>query len=162
MIIVGSTHALYPHINKPNVVLYNINSPSLYGINISNILPCQIPYGIHPDSYDYDLYLADYINNNGIAFACLMNIMYSDYNEKTVLILIDNSWWSMLYIESLAKYIQARYGVSINIINEPDDILYCKPTEFSVMGRKQFQIDKENFVNANFDQFMQNEANNYE
>lgn len=147
--------------NRNDIDIYNINSPLPYGVNISCIIPLETPYGLYPESYEYDMFYAEYLATNGVAFGALMNIMYSDYIGKTVLVLIDTSSWSRMYIDVLMKYINDRYGVIVNIIQDPDDIIVYRDTEFSIMGRKQFEIDKECFVNANFNQFMINEDRGY-
>lgn len=155
MIVFGSVHALegIAPIRALGGV-YNINSPAPYGINISRILPCNVPLGIYPEGYDYDVYLANYICNDNIAFSCFMSLIYSDYIGEMVYVLIDRSEWSMVYIESLMKFIQARYGFTPNLINEPEDLATCKPTEYSIEGRQQLQADKERYVYIHYNEFM--------
>ena len=83
-----------------------------------------------------------------------MNIIYSDYSGYLVCVTIDKSWWSLIYIESLIKFIQIRYGFTVNLINEPEDLDSCKQTEYSIDGRQQLQSDKERFIYLNYNQFM--------
>lgn len=162
MIIFGSARALYNSIFLsgvdsgfgPGVSIYNINSPTKFGEPLSNLFPSVIPQGLFPGEYEYDLYLANYICNDNLAFSSFMHIIYDDYMGKIVYVLVDKSWWSMIYVESLLKFIQARYGFTPNLINEPDDITTCKQTEYSIAGRQQLQADKERFIYLNYDQFM--------
>ena len=159
MIIFGPYKALKDalHDGKKKSV-YNINSPVPVGYDIKNIFP-QVVEGIYPGEQSYDMYLANYLVNDTdqTGFNCMMNILYSDYTGLDTYVLVDNSWWSMIYIESLIKFIQYRYGCNINIVNTPEDLQYCKETLFSMNGRQQFQCDKEKFVYINFDKFMENE-----
>lgn len=156
MIIFGSFEALCAILQNADskTTVFNINSPVQYGYHIMDIFPRLIPQEIVPGEYSYDQYLANYILNTNLAFYYMMNILYSDYIGQDVYVLINTEWWSMIYIESLIKFIQARYGCEVNLINETSDLETCKETSFSIEGRQQFQADKERFVYTNFDGIM--------
>ena len=154
MIVFGSFHAIAPLINNDNSILFNINAPVDRGNSLPNILLSNIPQGTYLGEYEYDLMYADYLTKNDAAFSDLMNIIYNDYIGNNVYVIIDKAWWSMLYIESLIKFIQVRYGFTPNLINEPDDIFSCKQTEYSIEGRQQLQVDKERFIYLHYDYFM--------
>lgn len=160
MIIFGPFTAFLPYIElgeispDKNYMVFNLNSPVNYGIPLMRIFPGGYPGNIAPDEYQYDMWIHDYLNSSIDGFNSLMNLMYHDYNGATVIGLIDTAPWSAPQVESLIKYIQCRYGIEINLINDAEDFPYCKNSIYSQLGRQQFNVDKERFVYDNYDQFM--------
>ncbi len=156
MIIFGTFNTLASVLgNNTNISIFNLNSPVPHGIPLRHVFPVLNNPTIVPGEYSYDLYLAEYLMKDNYAFYELMSILYADYRGSTVYALIDNQWWSMIYIESLIKFIQSRYGCEINLINEPMDLEMCKETTFSIEGRQRFQADKERLIYSNFNGFME-------
>lgn len=155
MIVFGTfgvlTSVLY---NSLENSIFNINSPVPQGIPLRHIFPVLNDPTIVPGEYSYDLCLTNHILTDNAAFYEVLSILYADYQGRNVYVLIDNQWWSIIYIESLIKFIQARYGCEVNLINELSDLETCKETSFSILGRQQFQADKERLVYSNFNGFM--------
>lgn len=163
MIIIGPYNALYRSmVNNPNAVVYNLFCPINIGQKIDFIFPYNLPDGIIPGDKSYDLYMADYIMRNDNSFFAVLSILYNDYLGKSVYIVSDikqnsiSSEWIMYYVESLVKFVQVRYGIDINIIYEETDLPYCKETSYSILGRQQFQADKERLIYLGYDSFMAN------
>lgn len=161
MIIFGPYTAFIPiiesgEIQNGNYVVYNLNSPINYGYSLSYIFPSNYNLGTSQRLTEemYDLWICDYLMNTKEGFTGLMNIMYSSYLGKTVICIIDNAPWSLPQVESLIKFIQCRYGVEVNLINEYEDLQCVKPPIFTQLGRQTFNADKERFVYENFNQFM--------
>lgn len=159
MIIFGPFTALADIIDSPNTICFNVSSPVPRGYDIRYIYPPITEMSQIQDEYAYDMYLANYLMNTSQGFTGLMNIIYSVYNGYDVIVLIDDSPWMVYLTESLIKFIQCRYGIESNLINERDD-LECvkKDIHYSLIGRQNLQADKEKFVYGNFDYFMAMEA----
>lgn len=128
-------------------VLFNLSSPIEEGIGLNNLIP---PF--HPmDSKDFDMFYANYIVINDLAFIDLMKIVYSLYEGKTVLILVGLNDYQVLITESLLKFIQQRYGINGNIINELEDLRFVNDSDLTVAGLYDLDQDKERFVHLTAD-----------
>lgn len=159
MIIFGPYRAFAPLIGlgdptREEYVIFNLNSPVQCGVNLNYIFPTGYNNTQSPDEFQYDMWICDYLNNSREGFTGLMNIMYNSYLGATVLCIIDDAPWSLPQVESLIKYIQCRYGVEVNLINEFDDLAFVKPPVYTKLGRQTFNADKERFVYENFNHFM--------
>ena len=158
MILFGSYKALVNQMYLPCVV-YNLTSPVQVGNRLFNLFP-PARLDMFVDEFSYDLCLSDWLMNNDQAFKEMMLILFADYDGQRVLCLIDDSPWAVSMTESLAKFIQVRYGLSVNIINEPSDVEEAKESCYSIEGRQNFQADKERYVYSDFNAFMARDSTN--
>lgn len=139
----------------------NLNVPFSLGLGVVDVscLTPIVPMGMYVDEYDYDCYLAQNIISNDYVFDTLMtNIMWPDYCGENVYVIVSEVEALVPYVESLLKFIQDRYGFMPNWVNEPEDIPLCRPTEFSIEGRQQFQADKERFVYLHINDMMEQQG----
>lgn len=123
--------------------IFNLTS-SKEGLYRINLIP---PFGDQLYSKDFDMLYANYLLQNDNAFLELMEkIVYPLYNGKSVYITVSSCLDEFDYIsESLQKFIQARYGIVSNNINDIEDLNYLQESNFSIDGLYNLDIDKERF-----------------
>lgn len=154
MIVFGTYSCLSSIINEKSYV-FNLTSLK-EGFRQLNLIP-NIDYynnfintNLDPNiSFDsmFDMYYANEIISNDSMFYEFMTIIYLLYNDNDVIILTSNDINGCDYIaESLQKFIQERYGIISNNVNELDDLNYLVECEFSFNGLYNLDQDKERFV----------------
>ena len=121
MIIFGS-HELLPYIDTREVIIHNLSS-YYQGIQIDlDIIP---NYPLSHNGKEFDIAYAEWLINNSKPFIEFYGkIVYPGiFLSSTVLILVhrDESYMDSV-TESLQKLIQARYGISTYLINNPEDL----------------------------------------
>lgn len=132
---------------------YDLNEINIYGLNLTsyeNIFP-SFSALLPPDELNnldvndpgYEYAYIHYIFNNPMAFSQFMYIMNVAYNDKIVLIHIDNrSQYCTAINENLARVISTRYGYPAIFCNTTEDLysITIDPT-FSVIGIVQITGD---------------------
>lgn len=89
----------------------------------------------------------DYLLRDDCAFMDMMKVVYSIYENKNVVVLIDTTDKDILRcVESFQKILQYRYDLVSNIIFEEEDKVTLVDTEFSVKGLYNLDLDKARFV----------------
>lgn len=98
---------------------------------------------------EFDMNYANYILNTEKIFFEFMKkiIMPLYYDNKSVYILISKGNVFDELTESLQKFIQQRYGLISNNINDAEDYEYLEDADFSILGLYNLDIDKEKYSN---------------
>lgn len=125
-----------PSVNSiaPDYNIFNFSSLSELYPNIGLIPPNNLGA---LNEYDFDVKYSHYLIDNDMIFIRFMNIILSLYSNRSVYLIIDtNDSWSMMLIESLMKFILARYGIPGYFVNSPEDIEY----------QEIFNADQTNFA----------------
>lgn len=123
-------------------VVFNLSS-LLEGFERINILP---PFKLDRYDRDFDIMYADYILQNDNVFYEFMKVMMAIYYGLDVVVLIDKMDIHEYVNESLMKFIQQRYGIISNNINEINDWDSVEDCDFSLQGLFNMDQDKERFT----------------
>lgn len=123
-------------------IVFNLSS-LLEGFERVNILP---PFKLDRYDRDFDIIYAEYIIQNDNIFYEFMKIMMAIYYGLDVVVLIDKMDLHEYVNESLIKFIQQRYGIVTNSINEITDWDNVEECEFSLQGLFNIDQDKERFT----------------
>lgn len=132
-------------INKEIVdacVVFNLSS-LLEGFERVSILP---PFKLDRYDRDFDIMYAEYIIQNDNVFYEFMKVMMAIYYGLDVVVLIDRMEVHEYVNESLIKFIQQRYGIIANNINELSDWENVEDCDFSLQGLFNMDQDKERFT----------------
>ena len=141
-------------VEEKNFSIYNFSSLTQGVHRLPGMMPLQIPQDVYenPSSEKvFDLWYYNYIMVNPVSFVSLMMIMLKIFDGKNVYVCISdyssNKCISNMN-ESLMKMIQARYGITCNIVNTPEDFKYIKEKgcDFSGVGLKNMTADQDRFV----------------
>lgn len=122
--------------------VFNLSNAIEKGVRLKKLTP---PVYVE-DGLGFDIFYANYIMSNDDVFVEFMNIIYKLYEGDIVYVLIDHSEYRDILTESLIKFIQQRYGLLIYMVNETEDWVYVKESEFSIQGLFNLDIDKERFT----------------
>ena len=130
------------------VIRYNLSSyysdvPTLDALIPSpNYIPQNVLLGDATDPI-FDIEYHKYIFDNQIAFMQFMSIMVPAFTSPDALIhiMIKQSNFRDVILESLIKLIQQRYGYNVCIVNELDDFIYTEESDFSIPGL--FALDQD-------------------
>lgn len=118
--------------------LYNL-TPSSSNIAISNM---QLN-----DEREFDIKYANYLMANDKAFIDIMKIVYNLYLGYDVFCISDiGDEFNELFVESILKFIQQKYGFDGQIIGSLEDFLYTQDSTFTLQGLYNLDIDKERFT----------------
>ena len=155
MIVFGNSKNLQHHKvieagenNKLNI--FNLSSISEKGEKLFPLIP-PFPVNIFEAAEEktFDIAYAKYILENDKAFACLMKIIYSEYEKSSdgiiTYIMVESDDIRNIVTESLIKLIQQRYGINSNIVNELEDWDYVEASNFTITGLYNLDIDKERY-----------------
>lgn len=128
-------------------VIYNMSSPY---VRIDT--DPYLFYGSlnSPDTYEFDIEYANYIQSNKDIFLHFFMIPYNLYKGNHVLIMIGINDYKISLLESLFKFIQQMYGYNgfrftINDIylDVLDDPYYRELSSFTIQGLSKLDADKE-------------------
>lgn len=156
MIVFGSKKnlVLNEKVNKfveeDSMNIFNLFSIVEKGDKLHGLIP-PFPASFYDseDEKQFDIAYASYILGDDKAFLDLMKIVYPEYEKSSenVLsyILIDEDEIRTTILESLIKLIQERYGLSCNIIHEPEDWETVESSEFDITGLYNIDQDKERY-----------------
>lgn len=95
---------------------------------------------------EFDKIFADIMYNNDDNFVSLFNVIQLLNSGENIYICITNGNILDYLNESLAKFIQQRYGYNYQMINEVDDIDWYDDSSFSVAGLYNFDLDRERYI----------------
>ena len=123
-------------------MVFNLSS-LLEGFERVNILPT---FKLDRYDRDFDIIYADYIISNDNVFYEFMKIIMAIYYGLDVVILVDRMELHEYVNESLMKFIQQRYGIITNNINEMSDWENVEECDFSLQGLFNMDQDKERFT----------------
>lgn len=123
-------------------IIFNLSS-LLEGFKRVNILP---PFKIDRYDRDFDIMYAQYLLENDNVFYEFMLIIISIYYGVDTIILVDRNELYEPVNESLLKFIQQRYGLICNNINEIQDWEAVQECEFTLQGLYNLDQDKERFT----------------
>lgn len=99
------------------------------------------------DERQFDIAYANYLMTNEAAFVDIMKIMYNLYQGYDVFCISDVSdEYNELFVESVLKFIQQRYGFNGQILGSPEDFMYTSDSTFTIQGLYYLDLDKERFV----------------
>ena len=134
--------------NTMGVYTFNISSYSESAPRLNALTPNRID--ISDPGFYYENY-KNYILNNHDAFMQMMDIVYKLYNGSDVILLIGpDDMFRTIFKESVAKFIQDRYGYISNFVSDPDDLIFIVEGDFSVEGLHNLDIDKEIYIKEVF------------
>ena len=133
--------------------LYNIGSMFMKnGIEyLSNLTPSSSSISISnmqlDDERDFDIRYANYLMTNDAAFIDIMKIIYNLYQGFDVFCISD-VWEESneLFVESILKFIQQKYGFNGQILGDVEDFMYTQDSTFTLQGLYNLDIDKERFA----------------
>ena len=123
-------------------VIFNLSS-LLEGFERINILP---PFEMDRYSRDFDIMYAQYLLGNDNTFYEFMKIIIAIYYGVDTIILVDRNELYECVNESLLKFIQQRYGLICNNINEIEDWEAVQECDFTLQGLYNLDQDKERFT----------------
>ena len=117
----------------------------------------RLPYLVPPNTLgrftgkEFDIMYANYIMSNDVVFTEFFHIIYNLYIGKDVYLVVSEDDWSENLIESIAKFIQQRYGYNaIEIKTDLDYIQACNsdviPQFEKTFGLANLDIDKERYT----------------
>lgn len=95
---------------------------------------------------EFDQFYMNFIMNNDLYFITFMNVVYNLYRGINVFIAISNGDVYEALAESLTKIFQCRYGYIAQYLHEPEDFDENDDSEFSSIGIRHFDEDRERFV----------------
>lgn len=125
-----------------NIMIFNLSS-LLEGFERVNILP---PFKLDRYDRDFDIMYANYLLENDNVFYEFMKIPMALYYGLDVILLVDRQDLYEYVNESLMKFIQQRYGIVTNIVNNKEDWGYVQESGFSLQGLYNVDQDKERFT----------------
>lgn len=153
-LLIGRPDVIIPVVTnygKP-CFLYNIGSMFVQkGIeHLKNLTPSSNQIMISSmqlDEREFDIKYANYLVSNDAAFIDIMKIVYNLYQGFDVFCISDvGDEYNELFIESILKYIQQRYGFNGQILGDIEDFNYTIDSTFTIQGLYNLDIDKERFV----------------
>ncbi len=99
------------------------------------------------DEREFDIRYANYLSTNDAAFIDIMKIVYNLYQGYDVFCIADvGDEYNELFVESILKFIQQKYGFNGQILGSPEDFLYTQDSTFTIQGLYNLDIDKERFA----------------
>lgn len=114
-------------------------TPSSSSIRVSNM---QLN-----DEREFDISYANYLMSNDAAFTDIMKIMYNLYQGFDVFCISDvTDEYNELFVESVLKFIQQRYGFNGQILGDVEDFKYTVDSTFTIQGLYYLDLDKERFA----------------
>lgn len=116
---------------------------------LSSLIPTSsvfIQSEVGLEDRNFDLWYANYLLTDVNAFKALMKIIYPLYCGDDVFCIIDRDDYRELFLESILKFIQQRYGFNGYVISENDDFNYISDSSFSISGLYNLDIDKERYA----------------
>ena len=128
---------------KYNLSSYYNDAPTLNALVPSpQYIPQDVLLGDTTDPI-FDIEYHKYIFDSQQAFMEFMLIMVPAFTSPDTLIhiMIKQSNFRDVIMESLIKLIQQRYGYNVCIVNEADDFLYAEESDFSIPGL--FALDQD-------------------
>ena len=128
---------------KYNLSSYYNDAPTLNALVPSpQYIPQDVLLGDTTDPI-FDIEYHKYIFESQQAFMEFMSIMVPAFTSPDTLIhiMIKQSNFRDVIMESLIKLIQQRYGYNVCIANEVDDFLYTEESDFSIPGL--FALDQD-------------------
>lgn len=133
--------------------LYNIGSMFMQkGIEyLSNLTPSSRMINVSSmnllDERQFDIQYANYLVSNEAAFVDIMKIIYNLYSGFDVFCISDiGDESNELFVESILKYIQQRYGFNGQILGDVEDFQYTVDSTFTIQGLYNLDLDKERFA----------------
>lgn len=128
---------------KYNLSSYYNDAPTLNAlVPFPQYIPQDVLLGDTTDPV-FDIEYHKYIFESQQAFMEFMSIMVPAFTSPDTLvhIMIKQSNFRDVIMESLIKLIQQRYGYNVCIVNEVDDFLYTEESDFSIPGL--FALDQD-------------------
>ena len=141
MILIGNSDCIQDVMLR-GFKVYNYSS-MIEGMGRLHLMPPIVDQSA--PEFNFDLYYANWLLSDPMAFRDLMMIMYDVYSGFDVF-LCSASMEIMGFInESFIKFIQQIYGVNCYWVNTVEDIDYCRTINsgFSIEGLGNFDMDKE-------------------
>lgn len=122
-------------------VIFNYSSP-IEGLDKLNLMPPMFDWS---SELDFDIWYANWLLADPIAFRDLMRLMYVIYNGMNVFLCASIIDALEPVNESFVKFIQQRYGINCFVINDPTDLecVHDYGAGFTIEGIANFDIDKE-------------------
>jgi len=148
MLLFGPSTVLPDISNMKIVSLYSMKE-GYYRLKLSP--PFEITSG---NPLEFDMTYANYLINNNDLFVELMSLIMPLYNGEDVFCIVDQDPYLEQLAESLAKFIQQRYGYNYAIINKASDISYLSIDNFTftVQGIYTLDIDKDRYAKLRVNQ----------
>lgn len=115
-------------------------------------------YMSNTNTYEFDLWYANYMNSCPDAFREFVNLMREVYNGRIVYLLCDFSTeGGTNVIESLIKYILETYDYVSNVVHEEEDFDTLVEGEFSSAGIQKFDMQLEAYLRMFGDRGLEND-----
>lgn len=137
MIILGGPGAMIPQVDSMSV--YNFSS-MVEGVPRLNLMP---PVVERTADFQFDLYYANWLLSDPMAFRDLMRVLYDVYSGMDVYLCCGSMNIVGDLNESFAKFIQQRYGINCCIVNDNADLEAAVESSFTIEGIANFDMDKE-------------------
>ena len=118
---------------------------------LKNLTPSSSQITVSPmqlnDERMFDIAYANYLMSNEAAFTDIMKIMYNLYQGYDVFCISDVAdEYNELFVESVLKFIQQRYGFNGQVLGDVEDFAYTKDSTFTLQGLYYLDLDKERFA----------------
>lgn len=141
MIIFGNINS-FPVNCKENLMPVNFTGMSE---NIDRISTIGLET-IDINDPDFDKKFAEIMYNNDDNFISLFDIIQLLNSGYDIYVCISSGQILDFLNESLAKFIQQRYGYNYQMINEVDDIDWYDDSSFSTTGLYNYDIDRDRYI----------------
>lgn len=129
--------------DKSETAVLNLSSSYSGFGSISNLItdiPVMLLNALDINSQEFEVQYASLLMN-GNMFISLANLLLAYRNNVTVVILISRDSYRDTILDMLSRFFRARYGISIKIINEMDDILYLEEDHPALLNNMNIDTD---------------------
>ena len=141
MILIGNSECIN-EVMLRGFKVYNYSS-MIEGMGKLHLMPPIVDQSA--PEFNFDLYYANWLLSDPMAFRDLMMILYDVYSGFDVFLCSASMEILGSINESFIEFIQQRYGVNCYWVNTIEDIDYCRTMNsgFSIEGLGNFDMDKE-------------------
>lgn len=119
-------------------------------VDAMNMIPYE--YRINPDDIRFDIEYHSNILNNLNSFLEFMDIVATNILNPGMItqVLIQESDFRNIIVESVVKLIQQRYGINSFIVKDVDDLMYLREQDPSIQGLFTLDADMDRWRSIRF------------
>lgn len=139
MIIMGDPRCIPNYMD--GLMIFNYSSP-VESIPRLNLMPPQYNFN---SEVDFDMWYANWLLNDKVAFHDMMLVVYAVYSGYNVYLCASYLDIFDAINESFMKFLQQRYGLKCYVVKSPEDLecIHDDGCPFTIEGLANLDMDKD-------------------